>query len=371
MTQPSTLLLAKQGDPEAIATLMNTTLQPRGITAKAAVQAGALHVVLTCDRPLNQQVLVDFTKKGLEKLEVSAFPWVQIAAYQTGVDAPLWLAEIPQFVAIAEVAERPEGTAVAGTEAAPPANQMQPPAVAVPQPARHPGPWPPSDPDTGKSRRSLFRRRSRVLLWGCLVACISFAAGGFGAFFAREGWLDGPLTSLLALLNPAGGRGDGTAAPPRTPAQQQQEAKDYLTQMNQAQQLFYEQNGRFAASLEELERSASIMARSYGYSYTLTAPDAKQAQLIGIPKVEGLRSFRAIVQVFEPAAGPIVGKSNPDKSNPDKSNPDKSNPDKSNPEKSKPAIALCESVEPTQIPPPPPQLSGSKLQCAPGSVASD
>ncbi|WP_242063438.1 hypothetical protein [Nostoc sp. FACHB-892] len=38
MTQPNLLELAKQGDAQAIASLMNRQLQPKGITAKVALK---------------------------------------------------------------------------------------------------------------------------------------------------------------------------------------------------------------------------------------------------------------------------------------------------------------------------------------------
>ncbi|WP_277926746.1 MULTISPECIES: hypothetical protein [Nostoc] len=38
MTQPNLLELAKQGDAQAIASLINRQLQPKGITAKVALK---------------------------------------------------------------------------------------------------------------------------------------------------------------------------------------------------------------------------------------------------------------------------------------------------------------------------------------------
>ncbi len=95
MTQPSNLIPAKQGDPEAIAALMNATLQPRGITATTEVRQGDLHIFFTSDRALPQPALVDFTKKGLVKLGVVSFPVVWIYAYPSGEDLPLWIESIP------------------------------------------------------------------------------------------------------------------------------------------------------------------------------------------------------------------------------------------------------------------------------------
>jgi hypothetical protein len=45
-TPPNLTELAKQGNANAIAALMNRQLQPRGITAKAALKVGCLSVIL-------------------------------------------------------------------------------------------------------------------------------------------------------------------------------------------------------------------------------------------------------------------------------------------------------------------------------------
>ncbi len=47
MTQPNLLELAKQGDVNAIATLMNRKLQPKGIIAKAGMKNDCLQIVLS------------------------------------------------------------------------------------------------------------------------------------------------------------------------------------------------------------------------------------------------------------------------------------------------------------------------------------
>ncbi len=47
MTNTDLLERAKQGDPEAIATLMNRILQPKGITAKAILQNRCLVVIFS------------------------------------------------------------------------------------------------------------------------------------------------------------------------------------------------------------------------------------------------------------------------------------------------------------------------------------
>jgi hypothetical protein len=76
---------------------------------------------------------------------------------------------------------------------------------------------------------------------------------------------------------------------------QQYEAKNYLLQMNKAQQKFYQQNNRFATNLEELERSAALISQSSGYTYKLIFPDETQSVVTAIPKADNLKSYAGTV----------------------------------------------------------------------------
>lgn len=58
MTQANILELAKQGDVKAIAALMNRQLQPKGITAKVAMNDSCLQIMLESDQLPDQQTLV-------------------------------------------------------------------------------------------------------------------------------------------------------------------------------------------------------------------------------------------------------------------------------------------------------------------------
>ena len=68
-TQPNLLELAKQGNPKAIATLMNRQLQPKSITAKAALKEGCLQIMLESAQliwmNINVEILEAETKIGL------------------------------------------------------------------------------------------------------------------------------------------------------------------------------------------------------------------------------------------------------------------------------------------------------------------
>lgn len=93
-SQPNPLELAKQGDPEAIATLMNRTLQPKGITAKAILQNRCLEVSLESSSQIpEKQTSSSFVRSGLIRLKPQCIERVKIYGKQTGKDIPSWTTE--------------------------------------------------------------------------------------------------------------------------------------------------------------------------------------------------------------------------------------------------------------------------------------
>ncbi|NJN86297.1 MAG: hypothetical protein HC881_08250, partial [Leptolyngbyaceae cyanobacterium SL_7_1] len=68
MTQLNPLERAKQGDPTAIATLMNRSLHSKGIHATAQRSGDRLQIDLESDQPLNRQALTAFVRSGLKNL---------------------------------------------------------------------------------------------------------------------------------------------------------------------------------------------------------------------------------------------------------------------------------------------------------------
>lgn len=68
MTPPNILELARQGDARAITSLLNRSLQPKGITAKAAKREGVLHVLLEGEAPPSEAASTKCIQQGLQKL---------------------------------------------------------------------------------------------------------------------------------------------------------------------------------------------------------------------------------------------------------------------------------------------------------------
>ena len=93
MTQPNVLELAKQGNAQAIAALMNRHLQPKGITAKANLKDSCLQVMLEAAPVPNQKALVAYISKSMTSLGSGFIKKVKIYGRETGEDFPAWQQE--------------------------------------------------------------------------------------------------------------------------------------------------------------------------------------------------------------------------------------------------------------------------------------
>lgn len=85
---------AQQGDPAAIAALMNQSLQQKGMTAFVERQGDALEVTLQADRVPNRQALTAFVEKGIHNLGIASIRSIRIMGQQTGTDFPAWMQEL-------------------------------------------------------------------------------------------------------------------------------------------------------------------------------------------------------------------------------------------------------------------------------------
>lgn len=93
MTQQHVLELAKQGNPKAIATLMNQALKPKGITVKATLKDRCLHVVLDSLRIPDQHTLRSFVSRGVMQLGLEDVRTVRVYGRQTGKEFSTWIEE--------------------------------------------------------------------------------------------------------------------------------------------------------------------------------------------------------------------------------------------------------------------------------------
>ncbi|MGL5065381.1 MAG: hypothetical protein ACRC62_35870, partial [Microcoleus sp.] len=91
--QQKLIEMAKQGNPKAIATLIDRVLRPKGIAATAGFKDGWLHVILESDQPPNQQDTATYIYKKLCTLKSQFLNKVKIHGRQSGNKNVAWTQE--------------------------------------------------------------------------------------------------------------------------------------------------------------------------------------------------------------------------------------------------------------------------------------
>ncbi|BAZ34062.1 NERD domain protein (plasmid) [Cylindrospermum sp. NIES-4074] len=86
----NTLKLAKQGDSQAIATLMSKALQPKGIMVQVSIKNEIITVVAESTEVLDQSFFVDYVRKAIKKLKLPAIKRLYIWGQVTGNKNPVW-----------------------------------------------------------------------------------------------------------------------------------------------------------------------------------------------------------------------------------------------------------------------------------------
>ncbi|NJL39058.1 MAG: PrsW family intramembrane metalloprotease [Leptolyngbyaceae cyanobacterium RM2_2_4] len=98
MIQSSLVELAQQGDPGAIAALLNQALQPRGVMAKVLLMDGCLQILLSSNRPLAQQTFISFLNRQISSYRAKPIQLVKVYGQVIGEDVPAWYEEfVPTF----------------------------------------------------------------------------------------------------------------------------------------------------------------------------------------------------------------------------------------------------------------------------------
>lgn len=86
--------LAKQGNPKAIASLLNRSLASQEITAKAVLRNRCLYILLESAQLPEQQSLVPFLQERIKSLGPQSIKTVKVYGRQLGTDAPAWRQKI-------------------------------------------------------------------------------------------------------------------------------------------------------------------------------------------------------------------------------------------------------------------------------------
>ena len=98
---PEVLQMARQGHPEAIATLINRHLEASGITAYVAQQDDLLQVILESAAVPNQADLIPYVTRGIKGLDLAHIHRLTISGKQQGNYASDWTEEITLGTAMA------------------------------------------------------------------------------------------------------------------------------------------------------------------------------------------------------------------------------------------------------------------------------
>ncbi len=90
MSQPTLEELAKRGDTDAIATLLNRSLQPKGAIAKAAIKNDSLHIIVEAAQTPNKQDSIAIIRDVITPLQLEMVDTVTVYGRQPGDDIPDW-----------------------------------------------------------------------------------------------------------------------------------------------------------------------------------------------------------------------------------------------------------------------------------------
>lgn len=292
MDQPHLLELARQGNPIAIAALMNAVLNPHQIQAQVGLEARCLCILLESNQALSQEVLVRFVERGLLRLGTELIDTVKIYSRKTGKSSFSWvrkfeLKPIVQSVSVDLVSPEVLAEKVSADDSDLDHDRTLDEAAFEEEQA-----------ESGTPTSIYFRAYSVLFV---LAIVVGFMSGGMLAAFISTSQAENQTTATEGVFL-------DESLSKQTPQEKQQKAESYLKAMNAAQANFYLENKRFARSLEELERSTNLIFQSYDYAYKLRVADNSRAEIAAIPKAEGLRSYVGVVSVTQSKTNNILCK---------------------------------------------------------------
>ena len=92
--QQKIMELAKQGNPKAIAALLNQSLKSRSITASVLLKEECLHIILESDQEPNRQKTAKFASKTLRELNLTSIEAAKVHWRKAGKKSPDWSQEL-------------------------------------------------------------------------------------------------------------------------------------------------------------------------------------------------------------------------------------------------------------------------------------
>jgi len=90
MAQPSLHELAKQGDAQSIATLMQLALDSKNIQVRAVFHYPCLHIVFEGKRAPDAEAMLSFVSQSMAKIGVERLLYLRVYGYEAGQPFPQW-----------------------------------------------------------------------------------------------------------------------------------------------------------------------------------------------------------------------------------------------------------------------------------------
>ncbi|AVH64190.1 GUN4 domain-containing protein [Nostoc sp. 'Peltigera membranacea cyanobiont' N6] len=82
--EPNILQLAKQGNPKAIATIINRQLEPKGIIAQVDLKDNCLQILIEAIQLPPQHIIVEYFRKSFTNLDATAIKTIKVYAKRPG-----------------------------------------------------------------------------------------------------------------------------------------------------------------------------------------------------------------------------------------------------------------------------------------------
>lgn len=86
--------LAKRGDGEAIAVLMQRALEGKNIKVQVCPQQDCLNILFEGKKLPDPEVMINFVSQGMVKMGVNSALYLRIFGYETGQPFPQWLEQL-------------------------------------------------------------------------------------------------------------------------------------------------------------------------------------------------------------------------------------------------------------------------------------
>ncbi|MEP0913067.1 type IV pilin-like G/H family protein [Leptolyngbya sp. GB1-A1] len=353
MVTSNSLDLAKQGNPAAIAALMNKSLQSKGITITATASGRCLTLIAEANTAPEKSTLIDFIRQGVSKLNPEGIDRVVVQAKATGKKQPEWREGFGLSFSSNSSTHSKTNTLVHSSTSTKPTSlsvNRLPPLLNLANTILLTGIF------LALVAGLLTSNRSKPMLWEYRVEGVEDSAFDYTMQqLGAEGW---ELTSARRAVSGEGESSRGvyevilkrqiTEAQARQNLEElekemqalklqskQISAKSYLSSINRAQQANYLFNDQFSPTLAGLDLGFTADEEDYTFAIALNGTD--QAIATATSKSNELKSYTGAVAFIDNTTKTII----------------------------------CETDSPATTPPATPVLNGIDLQCAADSSEID